>query len=80
MTTDRKFFKTIVTVEVLSEDVPVEFDNLQELHYMITSGDDSGVIKSCIHKKITGKQAAQALIKQGSDPGFFLIDKDGNDL
>jgi hypothetical protein len=76
----RKFYKTVVTVVVLTEDVPPEYDNLSDLNYLITQGDASGQVTSTASEVLSGKQAAKALQAQGSDPSFFNIDDDGNDL
>jgi hypothetical protein len=76
----RKFYLTEVIVRVLSEDRPAEFENLSDLEYLITDGECSGTIAVKSTKKLTGKQAAKELQKQGSDPEFFRLDEDGNDL
>ena len=76
----RKFFKTIVEVQVLSEDFPIEFDNLLELHHMTNSGEHSGVFNVKSTKRLNGLQAAKALISQGSDPEFFRINEKGENL
>ena len=76
----RKFYRTLVTVEVLSES-PIEgFGELSELAYAITEGDCSGEVTVAPAKKLTGKQAAKALLKQGSDPSFFRLTDKGEDL
>jgi hypothetical protein len=75
-----KFFKTVVIVEVISADNPPEFENLSELQNLITEGEHSGQYWTKTAKRITAKQAAKGLIKQGSDPEFLGLDKNGNDL
>jgi len=75
----KKFYKTIFTIEVLSEDRPCDVNTLADLHYAITEGD-------CCSKwsergeQITAKECADALYDQGSEPGFFQLDDDGNPL
>lgn len=76
--TKRKFYKTIIEVEVLSED-PFRCSDLEAVQYEITEGHCSGVVKNKGSKALNGEQAAKALLKQGSDPEFFCLDKDGND-
>lgn len=76
--TTRKFHKTVVQVEILSEE-PIEITDLNSIHYNITEGDWSGVVKVKSSKELTGKQAATALLNQGSDPGFFRLTTDGKD-
>ena len=75
----RKFHKTVITVTVLSEE-QFEWDNLEDIAYAISAGDCSGEVKETSHKVITAKQTASELQSQGSDPEFFQIDEDGNEL
>ena len=77
--TKRKFYKTIVEVEVLSEE-PFADEDLATVQYEITEGHCSGVVNNKGSKALNGKQVANALIKQGSDPEFFQIDDKGNDI
>ena len=76
--TKRKFYKTTLKVVVLSE-YPLEYDSLKDVSYLIAQGDCSGEIIDDKRVTLSGRQTAKALIKQGSEPGFFQIDKDGND-
>lgn len=75
----RTFYKTTVTVEVLHEE-PLDFDNLEDLHYMITDGECSGKFEVTDFVAMNGKNMAKALQEQGSDPEFFQLDKKGNDI
>lgn len=76
----RKFYRQVFTVEVLSEDVPLRCDNLSEIDYAITYGDRSGMVNETVCEEVTAEKMAQLLMDQGSDPEFFRIDEDGNDL
>lgn len=78
--TDRIFFKTTIHIDVLSEDTPLEFDDLGDINDAITEGDCSGQITFSKTQKLTGKQAAKALQKQGSEPEFFRLTADGKDI
>jgi hypothetical protein len=77
----RKFYKTVYTLEILSEE-PLEgfLPSLMQLHYMITDGDCSGKMVSGDSVEIDGATAAKLLIEQGSDPEFFMLDEYGNDI
>jgi hypothetical protein len=75
----QKFYKTLVTVEVLHEG-PIEFDDLKELSNMINSGDCSGQFKVMAAEPLTPKQMAEECLKQQSDPEFFDLDENGEDL
>ena len=66
-----KFYKTNITVEVLSDSALSESLTLAEIHDAITTGDCSGQITAWSHIGLTEKQVAKALLAQGSDPGFF---------
>jgi hypothetical protein len=78
--TNRKFYRTKVTVEVLSED-PIATDaSLYSICEAITTGGCSGVVNISEPGVLNGKEAAVALLKQGSDPEFFRIDEQGKDL
>lgn len=77
----RKFFKTIVQIEILSEDEPYpDGKSLQDINYDITDGHCSGVVKTIKSEQLTGADAAEALLSQGSDPYFFQLDNEGNEI
>ena len=63
---------------MLSEE-PIGEPTLETLRHQIVEGDWSGDIKFGNEKVLNGKQAATALQRQGSDPGFFRVDSKGND-
>ena len=71
--------KTVVTVTVLSED-PYEFDSFEQLIYDIVEGDCSGEAEVTSTTVLTGKEAADAVMEQASDPDFFQMDENGNEL
>lgn len=74
-----KFFKTIITIEILSERKYNSTD-LTRINYDITDGDCSGKVEISSYQELTPKEAAKELLAQGSDPEFFNLDKDGNSL
>lgn len=80
MMSKRKFFRTVVNVVVLSEDVPVEFDNLVELHHAISDGSCSGRFMVESQTRVGARRMAALLRSQGSDPEFFQINDKGEDL
>lgn len=67
----QKFFRTTLTVEVISEECPVSELGLADIAREIAVGGCSGEIKDTRVEQLTPGQAAQALINQGSDPAFF---------
>jgi hypothetical protein len=76
--TERKFHRTVVQVEVLSE-APIGPVELDALHHMITEGDCSGHVKTVLEQELDGKQAVEALLNQASDPSFFNLTAEGED-
>ncbi len=76
--TDRKFYKTEYRVTVLTEN-PLHSTDLGELHYMTTEGDASGHVEIAQVHVLNGKEAADALCTQASDPSFFRLDDEGED-
>jgi hypothetical protein len=77
--TTRKFYRTVVQVEVLSEE-PYNFESLQQTAYDIEEGDCSGTCDVIKTQVLNGKQVVAALDKQGSDSEFFRLNEDGNDV
>ena len=78
--TEKKFYKTTITLEVLSEQEIGSCINLEYLSREIESGDFSGSVVGFESEKIDGKETANKLISHGSDPEFFMIDADGEDV
>lgn len=78
--TSRKFYKTTYKVEILSEDpIPDDMDLTSTL-FEATEGGYSGDVVREGTDEIDGKQAAEALLQQHSDPSFFRLTADGEDL
>ncbi len=75
----RKFYRTVVQAEVLSGS-PISQVDLAALHYMITEGDCSGQVRTVLQEELNGKQAAEALLNQASDPSFFSLTENGDDI
>ena len=78
--TDRKFYRTVVQIEVLSEEPLSHFPDIDSIHYDITEGGCFGDTKVIAREILNGKDIADALQHQGSDPEFFLVDSEGNDV
>lgn len=69
----RKFYKNVITVTVLSEDTPVEFDNLADLHDIIDTGDCVGKYTTT-SESISDDETRASLYEMGSEPGFFGLE------
>jgi hypothetical protein len=77
--TDRKFFKTIISIEVLSEEPIPDGMELDSIVREAREGDFSMRPLKHDETEINGKQAARALLKQGSDPSFFSLTEKSED-
>lgn len=79
----RKFYRTTYAVELLSEeplDASPGLQGLRNLLYRALEDDLSGRVIAGKVEELTGEQAANALLVQGSEPGFFRLAEDGQDL
>jgi hypothetical protein len=72
---NRKFYRTVIEVVVLSED-PYDFTDLQRTAFDIVAGDCSGVCRVAKSEVCDAEQMAKYLQEQGSDPAFFGINED----
>ena len=75
----KKYYRTIIQIEVLSED-PYGYESLSQTAYDIEEGECSGDVKVLKTEAISGKEMAEALTAQGSDPEFFQLDEEGNPI
>lgn len=79
----KTIYRHVLTVEILSEEPLNENGSwpLEEIASAITDGDWSGATTwTKVNEPVEGKDAVKAVIGQGSDPEFFQMDKEGNDL
>ena len=79
MTSKRKFYKTVFSYEILSED-PIESFSLDDINYETQEVRWSGQFLETKQETLDGKEAAKALENQSSDPEFFNLTPEGNDL
>lgn len=75
----RKYYKQVIQIEVLSEDLPIEWDSLRDIDYEITVGGSSGRIEEISCECVDEETIKQLLIDQCSDPGFFDLTHDEDD-
>lgn len=66
----RKYYKTIIRFEVLSEGAPFE-GSLERLAAETTDGEMSGRFLESEVVELSPDAARAALVEQGSDPGFL---------
>lgn len=80
MPSNRKFYRAVFHYEVLSEE-PIEDMSLEDIDYECRDGHCSGAFFGEVDRtELTGPEMAKALQTQGSDPEFFQLDEEGNDL
>lgn len=79
----KKLYKTIIQVEILSEE-PISDDfchNLSRVSYEITSGDMSGLISTIASNiEVEGEGAVRECNIHGTSTDFFMMDEDGNEF
>jgi hypothetical protein len=76
----KTFYRTVVRVEVLSE-LPFRFENLTDVHNAITTGECSGCIQIAVdNRPMDGRECAERLLAEGSDPAFFGLLPTGEDV
>ena len=75
----RKFYQKTVTIVILSE-TPIGEPDLGQIHHQVIEGDWSGKWEHGEEKVLNGKEAAEALKSQDSDPSFFGLNDDGTDI
>ena len=76
----KKFYRTTYRVVVLSEEQPLTTTALEDVNYEITYGHCSGVVEITEAEELTAAEAARELEAQGSDPEFFGLDAEGNEV
>ena len=76
----RKFYRTVIHVEVLSEKPLPDGVELESVADAITTGDCSGRVTWDAEEILTGAQAAEALRVQGSDAAFFGLTDAGDEI
>ncbi len=78
MPSKRPFYRNLLTIEILSEE-PLRGDfNLYQMAYLITEGSCSGKVETSI--AVDSKKMAQLLRAQDTEPAYFGLDDNGNDL
>jgi hypothetical protein len=75
----QKFHETTITIKILS-DRPIHNLDLQEIIEESDSGDLVLSVKSRKSKNVSAKTTAKKLYEYGSEPGFFQLDDDGNEV
>jgi hypothetical protein len=77
--TNRKFYRTTIVLQVLSEEPIPNPNDLEAVLYEMTEGGWSGEVKNAKMEEMDGCTTAQALLDQGSAPEFFGLTEDGEE-
>lgn len=78
MASKRRFYRTLIVYEVLSEE-PLGSVSLEQIANETREGDMSGQFKPSDELEVDGLTMAKLLQAQGSDPAFFQLTADGED-
>jgi hypothetical protein len=77
----KKLYKTVIQIEVLSEDPILDTMSVQSIEDECDNGDYSGMHTwITTNEVLEGQAAADATMKQGSSPDFFGMDENGNEF
>ncbi len=80
MASKRTFYKYEIAIRVLTED-PIPLDmSVEDILDEATTGGYSMSLEKKVRTQIDGPEAAKLLESQGTEPEFFSLDADGNDL
>lgn len=66
-----RYFRTVVSIEILSNEPIPDTISLEDILYGITYGHWSGLVTHEQSKEIKAPKARRLLQKQGSDPTFL---------
>lgn len=72
-----KYHRTIILVEVLTDDGEYNPDTLAQIHQDITEGSYSGQFEKTSSVAVSPETMATLLEAQGSDPGFYGLTANG---
>jgi hypothetical protein len=76
----RNFYRTVIQLEVLSEEPLNYCFSLEQISREIEDGEFSGQLETVSSKEVSGKKMAKLLLKQGIDTELFMSDEEGNDI
>lgn len=77
----KTIYRTIIKVEVLSPEPIEESQSLYDTILECDTGDNSGRFNTVLkNEPLTGLDAVKKIKEQGSDPVFFEMDENGNQI
>ncbi len=76
----KKFFKTTLTFEVLSEEPIPDDIELEEVAREAQEGSYVGRMGPRWETELCGRSVVTSLYEFGSEPGFFMLDESGQEV
>jgi len=77
----KKIYKTVYTLEVLSDDPMEENVPMYDIVFRMNCGELSGIVKEEARNiPLEGKSAVREMEKHETSPEFFMMDKNGNEI
>ncbi|HLO91585.1 MAG TPA: hypothetical protein VK172_10520 [Lentimicrobium sp.] len=77
----KTIFRSVITLEVLSDEPIPDDISLSSIANECDNGSYSGITDyKVINQPVSGKRAVKLIHAQGSDPEFFMMDENGNDI
>lgn len=76
----RKFYKTTITLTILSEDRPVDNLSMEGIGYAVTDGDCVLHTRTDGYVEVPAAEMARLLDEAGSEPDYFMLTPEGEDL
>ncbi len=77
----KTIYKTVIRLEILSEEPIPENMSIDDIQEECNTGSFSGIHDITVaNKPIKGIAAVKEMRKQGSDPDFFQMDENGNEI
>ena len=74
-------YKSVVKVTVLSDEPLPECTTLDDVQYNIDGGDCIGHVEwEYKNAETVGTEAVDSILRTGSQPEFFQLDEEGNEL
>ncbi len=76
----RKFYKTVVTLTIISEECPIEFQTPSDLDYELRNNEHAYSFTDVDVERLNAVEAVQELIYIDESPSFFMLDDNGENL
>ena len=72
MSSNKKYYRTVFKIEVLSDEPMPDIIDLDTIHYEVTEGHCSGMFLDSEVEECNKERIVELLKKQGTDPTFLV--------